>query len=172
MSGILIFEISMILVSVGIWFYMKKNNYKNILQKMLVLFIAVLLFEIMSEPMWRNFLLHRWTFIYHDVSWIITLGWVNIFMVSMLLVDKLFSKYTEKAKFWLYLLFVTIITTPIEVILLNTGIRGYDAVLTSTMTGITIPFTSAPIEIIMVIPIIAALIIPFYKIMLNLFKLD
>jgi hypothetical protein len=172
MSGILIFEISMILLSVGIWFYMRKNNYKNILQKMLVLFIGVLLFEIMSEPMWQNFLLHRWTFIYHDVSWIITLGWMNIFMVSMLLVDKLFSKYTEKVKFWLYLLFVTIITTPIEVILLNTGIRGYDTVLTSTMTGITIPFTSAPIEIIMVIPIIAALIIPFYKIMLNLFKLD
>lgn len=172
MTGILIFEISMVLLPVGIWFYMKKNNYKDILQKMLILFIGVLLFEIMSEQMWRNFLLHRWTFIYRDVSWVITLGWMNIFIVAMLLVDKFFDKYTEKAKFWLYLLCVTVITTPIEVILLKTGIRGYDSILTSTMTGVSIPFTSAPIEIIIIIPIIAALIVPFYKVMLKLFKVE
>jgi len=40
------------------------------------------------------------------------------------------------------------------------------------MTGISIPFTSAPIEIIMVIPIIAALIIPFYKVSISIIKLS
>ena len=172
MNGIFIFEIGMILLSIVIYLFMKKNSYKNILQKMIILFIAVLLFEIMSEPMWNNFLLSQWTFFYHNVSWIITLGWMNIFMISILLVDHLFKKYDENKKFWLYLLFVTIITTPIEILLLKVGIRGYDVGLLNTMSGLSIPLTNAPIEIIMIIPIIAALIIPFYKIMLNLFKID
>lgn len=171
MTGILIFEIAIVLLSVGLWYYMKRNGHKNILKKFLILFIGVLLFEIMSEPMWRNINLNSWAYVYHDISWIITLGWLNIFMISMLLVDHFFSSYSEGKKFWLNLLFVTIITTPIEVALLATGLRDYDPILTSTMTGISIPFTSAPLEIIMVIPIIAALIIPFYKVMLELFNI-
>ncbi|MBU0628435.1 MAG: hypothetical protein KKC75_04545 [Nanoarchaeota archaeon] len=149
---------------------MKRKQCKNATRKIIILFLGVLLFEIMSEPMWRNFKLNSWAYLYHDVSWIITLGWVNIFLASMLLIDNLFEKMPEKKKFWLYLLFITVITTPIEVILLQTGIRGYDAVLTATMRGIMIPFTQAPIEIVFVIPMMAALIIPFYKFVNRLFE--
>jgi len=170
MIGIFVFELSMIMLTVGLWFYMSKKGYKNVTKKFIILFLGVLLFEIMSEPMWRNFKLNSWAYLYRDVSWIITLGWVNIFLVSILLVDYFFEKFPEKKKFWLYLLFVTVITTPIEVILLQTGIRSYDAVLTETMSGIMIPLTQAPIEIILVIPMIAALIIPFYKFVNRLFE--
>lgn len=172
MSGILIFELALIIFTVGIGYLMKKNDYTNITKKMIILFIGVLLFEIMSEPMWKNYSLDSWAYIYHDVSWIITLGWVNIFLISILLVDHLFKKFEEKKKFWLYLLFVTIITTPIEVILLSTGIRGYASELTSTMSGMYIPLTSAPIEIILIIPLIAALVIPFYKTTIRIFNLE
>lgn len=172
MSGILIFEVVLIALTIGIYFIMKKYEHKKIFLKMLILFIAVLFFEVMSEPMWRNNGLDSWAYLYHDVSWIITLGWVNIFLVSIILVDIIFKKYSEIKKFGLYLLFVTVITTPIEVILFSSGIRSYAVELTSTMSGVMIPFTSAPIEIIAVIPMIAALVVPFYKTCLRIFKVD
>ena len=166
----LIFELIIVLVTILLYFFMKKQNHKNVLKKLLVLFIGVLLFEIMSEPMWNNYFLNNWAFLYNDVSWIITLGWMNIFMISILVVDHFYKKYSEKTKFWLYLLFVTIITLPIEIILLKVGIRDYSVVLTNTLSGINIPFTLAPIEILIVIPMIAALVIPFYKIICSFFK--
>ena len=172
MTGVLIFELAVIAITIGLWYYMEKSGYKRVWQKILILFVGVLLFEMMSEPMWRNFELHSWTYLYRNVSWIITLGWTNIFLVSMIVVDKFFKQRKESSKFWLYLLFVTIITTPIEVILLKIGIRGYDPVLTTTMSGINIPFTNAPIEILIAIPIIAALVIPFYKVMVRLFHVE
>ncbi len=168
MSSVFIFEIVMILVTIGLLYFMKKNKYKHIFLKSIILFVGVFLFEVMSEPMWRNFLLNPWAYIYNDVSWIITLGWVNIFLVSIILVDYFFKKLDEKRKFWLYLLFVTIITVPVEAILLNVGIRAYDPVLLNTMTGIT--FLSAPIETLFIVPMIAAFVIPFYKVVYGLFE--
>ena len=147
---------------------MKKNKYKHIFLKAIILFVGVFLFEVISEPMWRNLLLNSWSYIYHDVSWIITLGWVNIFLVSIILVDSFFKRFDEKRKFWLYLLFVTIITVPIEALLLKVGIRAYDPVLLDTMSGIT--FLSAPIETLFIVPMIAALVIPFFKVVYGLFE--
>ena len=72
-------------------------------------------------------------------------------------------KLKEKTKFWMYLLFVTIITVPIESILLKTGLRSYASDLTNTFSGFTIPLTQAPIEILLAVPIIATLVIAFYK---------
>ena len=170
MSGVLSFEISMILITVVLWFLLKKKGDKHITKKLILLFIGVLLFEIMSEPMWRNLRLDPWAYLFNDVSWIITLGWVNIFVVAMLIVDKFWNNLSEGKKFWLYLLFITLITTPAEILILQAGIRAYDPVLTDTMLGIMIFGTKGPIEIIFIVPIIAALIIAFYKFFDDLFK--
>ncbi len=88
----------------------------------------------------------------------------------MLLVDHYFKKYSEIKRFWLYLLAVTIITVPIEALLLNVGIRAYDPVLTSTMTGIS--FLAAPIETLFIVPMIAALVIPFFKVFSGYFFMN
>lgn len=169
MIGTLTFEIAILILTLGLYFYMKKSGQKRPFLKMLILFVGVLIFEVMSEPMWRNYNLNGWAYLYHDVSWIITLGWVVIFMVSFLLVDSLFKKTSEGKKFWLYALFITIITTPVEVIMLSNGLRGYAEELTRTLSGLIIPLTSAPIEIILTIPLVAALVIPFYKVALKIF---
>ncbi|MBS3136036.1 hypothetical protein J4401_03675 [Candidatus Woesearchaeota archaeon] len=168
MSWIILLEIGIIAIAIGVWYLLKKQKYKKPTISFAVLFISVLLFEIVSEPMWKNNLLDGWAYIYRDVSWVITLGWVIIFFISFYLVDKKWPKLSEGKKFWLYLAALTIITTPIEVILLSAGIREYSSVLTQTMSGILIPLTSAPIEIILTIPLIGALVIPFYKVLMRL----
>ena len=163
--GSFILEIVIILISIGLFVYLKKFETKA-KKKFIILFLAVLLFEIMSEPMWVNHQFNSWAYLYGNVSWIVTLGWVSIFFVSFLIVDKLIfnnKKASEKIKFWLYLLVVTIITVPIESLLLKYGFRSYSSALTDTFSGILIPLTRVPIEVLIAVPMIAALIIPFYK---------
>ena len=163
--GALTLEILIILVSIGIFIYLKNYDSKA-KKKFIILFLAVFLFEIMSEPMWINHLFNSWAYLYGNVSWIVTLGWVDIFFVSFIIVDKLIFKHkkaSEKVKFWLYLLVVTIITVPIESLLLKYGFRSYSSALTDTFSGLLIPLTGVPIEVLIAVPMIAALIIPFYK---------
>ena len=64
---------------------------------------------IISEPMYRNQGLDTWAYLYRDVAWTLVLGFADIFLISIAIVDKLWGKFKEKAKFWLYLLVVTII---------------------------------------------------------------
>jgi len=170
MTWISFLEVFIIVFTVGLYLFMKKKGHKNVLKKMIILFIGVLLFEMMSEPMWLNIGFDRWAYIYNDITWIITLGWVNIFMVSMLVVDRAFYKLPERRRFWLYLLFSEAITVPIEMLLLMTGIRKYAPVLMETMTGFTIPFTNVPLEAIYAIPLFTSLILAFYKYVNHIFE--
>ncbi len=170
MSWIFFLELFIIAFTIGLYFFMKKRGHKNVLRKLIILFVGVLLFEIMSEPMWLNLGFDSWAYIYKDITWIITLGWVSIFMTSILIVDHAFHHLPEKKRFWLYLLFSEAITVPLEMLLLETGIRKYAPILIDTMTGFTIPFTTVPLEAIYAIPLFTSLIIVFYKYVNHLFE--
>jgi hypothetical protein len=162
-TGIVLVELLPLIGAIILYLLMQKMGYKKVWQKFLVMIIGVLLFMIMSEPMYRNPGLDVWAYIYRDVPWTVVLGWADIFFASIIIVDKLWGKYKENAKFWLYLLVVTIITVPIESILLRSGLRSYTPELTSTFSGFMIPLTAAPIEVLLAVPIIGALVISFYK---------
>ncbi len=170
MNAAHILEIGIIILIIGLIWFMKAKGYKNIFRKLIILFIGVLLFEIMSEPMWLNLGFHKWAYLYRDITWIITLGWVVIFMIAFMLVDYSFSHMKEIKRFWLYLFVVEAIVLPVETLLLQTGIREYASVLTSTMTGKVIPLTVVPIEAVYAIPLFASLIICFYKYINHLFE--
>ncbi len=47
--------------------------------------------------------------------------------------------------------------------LLKSGLRAYASDLIGTFSGIMIPLTSVPVEVLLAVPIIAALVITFYK---------
>lgn len=161
--GIIIVEILPLVVAIALYFSMRKIGYEKVGKKFIVMIAAVLLFMIMSEPMYRNPGLDFWAYLYRDIPWTVVLGWADIFFVSLIIVDKVWGKLKEKAKFWMYLLVVTIITVPIESVLLKNGLRTYADDLTNTFSGLMIPLTQAPIEILLAVPMIAALIIGFYK---------
>ena len=161
--NILLFELLVILVTAGILIYMKSSGKKEIMKRFGIMLFSVLLFYIMSEPMWINQGLSSWAYLYGNVSWVLALGWVSIFFLTFLIVDNGFKKMAEKGKFWLYLIVATIITIPAESLLLKLGIRSYAPLLSETFSGLLIPLTQVPLEVMLATPIITALIIPFYK---------
>jgi hypothetical protein len=158
-----IYQVFIIALTIGLWIFMKKKGYKNVTRKFILLFIGVLLFEFMTEPMWVISSLWSWTFIFRDISFILTLNWINAIMISILIVDYAFYDLPEKRRFWMYLLFVTGIMLPLEIFLNNVGILGHATELLARTAGINIPLSSIPIEAIFVLPIFGTLIITFYK---------
>lgn len=170
MMNFLIFEVIIVLIFVSIVSYMKFTGYNKTYTKSTFLFLTVLLFQIMSEPMWLNHKLNSWAFIYGNISWVLTLGWVSILLLTILLVDGKFKESSEKTKFWLYLTTATILTVIAESIILKLGIRSYAPVLSDTFSGILIPLTQVPVEVLLATPIITALVISFYKFMISQVK--
>ena len=162
--GVLIYEISIITTTILIWLFMTKRGYKNITRKFILLFLGVLLFEIISEPMWLNIGFDSWAYIYRDITWVLTLGWVNAFMLAILAVDYFFRETTEKKKFFLYLLFIAALVIPAEAMMISMGLRGYADFLLETMrSGLVIPVIYLPVEAIYAVPIFCSLILSFYK---------
>ena len=161
--NILLFEILVVIVTILILAVMKISGQKHIMKKFGLMLIAVFLFQIMSEPMWVNSNLNSWAYLYGNVSWILTFGWASIFFLTFLIVDNMFKKMHEKGKFWLYLLVATIITVPAESLILKLGIRSYADILSQTFSGLMIPLTQVPMEVLFAVQMISALIIPFYK---------
>ena len=163
MSGVVIFEVLILLFTVLVATFMKIKGYKHVFRKFVILFVSVLLFEIMSEPMWMNLGFQNWAYLWQDITWIITVGWTGIFMFSFLVVDYIFIETSEKKKFWLYLLLLEVTVVPLEAFLVISGIRAYAPILANTFSGYFVPFTIVPIEAIYAIPIFTTLIICFYK---------
>lgn len=164
-------EVVIILYVIALYIFMIKHKYKNIARKSIILIIGILLFEFMSEPMFENIGFHSWSYLYKDITWIVTLEWLSIIFTSIIIVDYLYSHLPEKRRFWLYLLFIEGITVPIEIFLVQTGIRKYAELLTVNLSGLYIPFTSVPIEGVFAIPAFTALILCFYKYVNHLFYL-
>ena len=169
MKYITIFEFLIIVFSILLWYYMNKKGHRNVTRKFVILFIGVLLFEIISEPMWLNVGFDSWTYIYKDITWVMTLAWVCTFMLSILLVDYGYRNLPEKRRFWLYILVIETIYVPVEVGLIEGGVRSYAPILTKTMSGLYIPKTGVPIEAIYAIPMFTSLILAFYKYINHLF---
>ena len=100
------------------------------LRSLCISIIGVLLFEVMVEPMVVNVNLPRWSYIYRDVSFLMTGGWIIITWLSINFVDKYFIHFDLFKKFLCYLCAIFIITLPIESWLMNNGFRLYSASLT------------------------------------------
>jgi hypothetical protein len=161
--NILVFELSLIVLTIAVYLFMKKLGYKNVERKLIILLISVILFETMTEPMWSNTGLDSWAYLFKDVSWIISLGWVCIVMISMMIVDYFLRKTSEVKKFFAYLVLIVGATTIIESILVTSGIRSYAPELLARTTGINIPILNLPIEALLVLAIIGTLVISTYK---------
>ena len=80
--NILMFELLVVLVTIGILLYMRSSGQKDVMKKFGLMLIAVFLFYIMSEPMWVNQGLHSWAYLYGNVSWVLAFGWVSIFFLT------------------------------------------------------------------------------------------
>ena len=162
---VLAFELFVIIYAVGLYWFMRQKQYKNVTRKFVILFLGVLIFEIISEPMWLNPGFHKWAYIYSDVTWIFTLGWLSVYMTSMILIDYFYGHLSDAKRFFMYILVAEAFIIPIETFLIQIGVRGYAPVLLNNLSGILIPYTQMPLEALLAFPMFTALIITFYKYM-------
>jgi MFS family permease len=156
-----LFELSVISLSIIFLLILKKLD-KDILRKFGIVFIAVLLFEYFTQALWLNVNLERWAYLYLDVSWIITLGWATIIVVSMAIINLYFPRYSERSRFLLYLIIITIIGLVAEAVVVNLGIRQYSSAVKDVLIGYNI-LGGVPIEVLYYIPVFMALVLSFSR---------
>lgn len=123
--------------------------------------VGVLIFELFTAPMWNNHKMGRWAYLYHDVSWILTIGWASLILSVVLIVDKLLSHWKEWQRFAVYLGLLTAIILPLEIWVVNIGIRSYSPEVLKTLSGVSL--FGVPIEVLYYIPVFTGLLISFYK---------
>ena len=130
-------------------------------RKLGISLVAILLFEIMVDPMLINTSLPSWSYIYRDISLLMTGGWIVIIWSSILVIDKIFPYINAALKFFSYVLLATIITLPIEAILVAAKIREYPPSTVENFSELYIPGLNIPVE--------AAFAIMFYLILIMSF---
>lgn len=135
----------------------------KIWRNLLISALSVFLFELMIEPMVKNVNLPAWSYLYKDVSVIMTGGWIMIIWVSITLVDKFFVHFSVKGKMMMYVLICTIITLPIEMWLMSEGYRTYGPSATENFSGFHLFLTGTPVEVVFAIPFYLILIISFIR---------
>jgi hypothetical protein len=162
MDNLIIFlEVLIILLSIILVLYLNKKNNKTI-KRYILIFLGVLIFEFFTQPLWKNLNLGPYAYIYQDVSWVLTLGWSTIVLISFFIIDKK-TRLRETKKFFLYVLLSSIIGIIAETIVLKLGIRDYSPEVKALLKGVNIPFTNVPIEALYYIPVFMSLIIGFVR---------
>ncbi|MFH2021309.1 MAG: hypothetical protein ABIJ34_07890 [archaeon] len=152
-----------LLIYIGAFSYLLYKKKNKIIKHLAITTIAVILFEIMIDPLVQNNRLPGWSYFYHDSSFLITFGWVFIVAGAIWIVDFAFGKSKELTKFFLYLCAVDAIALPIEILLVLTKVRVYSPSLVASSVGVSIPFTGIPLEVAFAIPLYFALVIGFTK---------
>ena len=131
---------------------------KQKIKSYIIVLLSVFVFEVCTGGLWINKNMSNWAFLYGDISWILTLGWTAIIMISTLIIEKVIKK-SEKLRFFLILFLSSLSGIIGESYVLGVKIREYSPDVTSRLSGINIPFVNVPVEALYYIPVFMILII-------------
>jgi hypothetical protein len=131
--------------------------------RLLLTAVAVFMFEIIVEPMAKNQNFPSWSYVYHDITIIMTGLWVVIVSLSTFVIDRLLPNVDFRLRFAAYLGLIAIIATPIEGWFINNGYRVYGPSATADFIGIRTLIGDLPIEVVAAIPLYLALVISFVR---------
>ncbi len=159
-GSIIAFEMFIIIGGLASLFILPKFKNK-IWQRYLIMALGVFIFEFFTAPMWRNYHLGQWAYVYQDVSWILTIGWSTLILSIIILVDHFLLRLREWQRFALYLVSLTILIFIFEAIVIALGIRSYAPEVEAVLLGPHL--FNVPIEGLYYIPVFTALVISFYK---------
>ena len=149
-------------------FYLEKRPIVPIkktpwVRNLTIALIGVFFFEMMIEPMVVNVNLPSWSYIYRDISILISGAWIIIIWLAVNLVERFFLHFDLKWRFALYLLIGSLITYPLESWLMIHGYRVYGPSATANFSGFITPVTHIPIEVAFAVPMYLALVIAFIR---------
>lgn len=159
-TGTLIFDVFVLVAAIVVFLILSRFTDK-LWRKVIAMGVGVMFFELFTGPMWLNQHLGRWTYIYCDVSWILTLGWTTMILGVVLLVDRWRPQWSEPKRFATYLGILMVLVTIAEITVVALGIRKYSSEVLDTVSGTWI--LGIPIEILYYVPVFTALVIAFYK---------
>ncbi len=125
--------------------------------------LAVILFEVLVDPMVVNKGFPEWSYIYRDMSIILTGAWIVAIWIVTSLVDSFFKHLDLVKRFSLYLVFGSLLTWPVESLLIKEGFRVYGPSATDNFSGFVTPLTGVPVEIAFAIPFYLTLMICFVR---------
>lgn len=156
------FEVGVILLTLLTLFILNKSN-SHTMRRFGLAVIGVFLFEYFTHPLWINQNLQSWAYLYLDVSWVITLCWVNLIMISMAIVEYMLPKLSELKKFVSLLGLITIGGLYLEWFFLRLDIRKYPAAIQEYIDATYRIAGVVPIIEILYIPTFMGLVIGFIK---------
>ena len=125
--------------------------------------LGIFLFEVMIEPMVSNEKLPQWSFIFHDISLLLTGLWIIVIGLTAILVSRFFIRFSTAQTFIIALIISTALALPIEYWLMMQGYRVYGDSAIHNFSGFMIPNLNLPVEIAFAIPCYMALIIAFIR---------
>lgn len=159
-TPIIFFELFVVATFAASLFLLPKIKDKTWL-RFSIMAVGVLIFELFTAPMWNNHKMGQWAYLYHDVSWVLTIGWTSLILSVVLIVDKLLPSWKEWQRFILYLGILLLAIIPIEIWTVNIGMRGYSPEVLKTVSGAFL--FGVPVEILYYTPVFTGIIISFYK---------
>lgn len=124
---------------------------------------AVLLFELMVEPMVENRGFPAWSLLHRDVSLLMSGLWVLVIAITAAVVSRFGALLPVALRFLFALAVATAVALPIEYGLVAAGLRVYGPSAVANFSGVTIPLLNAPVEIAFAIPCYLALVIAFIR---------
>ncbi len=158
-----ILEAAIIIAFIGtVTYFVLKKKYAN-LKYMAISTVAILAFELIIHPAVINSGFSSWTYLYQDITVVLTMGWVMLVGVSIALVDFAFGHLSELKRFWLYLALLDAFVLLFEILFTRLGLRSYIPALAESRYGLYLPFTAIPIGIALATPAMLALVIAFTK---------
>ena len=158
--GIYFFEVVTLVFALAVAVYAWRKLPRG-LWRFTFLCIGIFFFEFFTSPMWNNWNMSCWAYVYQDISWVLTLGWASVFLVVMTLVDRYTAGLSELKRFFLYLPALAFVVFFLEIWVVNIGIRSYAPEVEQTLLGIKI--FGVPLELFYYVPVFAALVISFYR---------
>lgn len=132
-------------------------------RSILIALIAVFLFELMIEPMIENRNFPKWSYVYRDISILLTGGWVLLLGSGALIVERFFSDFSVLVRFLAAVLLIGFVALVLESLLTLNGFRVYGPSMQACFTGFRTPITAVNSEIAFAIPCYLALIIAFIR---------
>lgn len=126
-------------------------------------FIGVFAFELLVEPMVSNEKLPEWSYVYRDISVLMTGTWVLLIAVAAVLLGRYLLTLSLPQRFAIAILIISSLALPMESWLINHGYRVYGHSAVSNFTGYKTFVTGIPVEVAFAIPCYLMLIVAFIR---------
>jgi len=160
-AAIIVFEIVVVLGSAIALFFLTKLKEKIGL-RFLIMAIGIFIFELFTAPMWHNFRMGWWAYLYRDVSWILTIGWSAMILTVVLGVDRLLGQLAEWKRFLVYLAILMVLVSGLEILVVNLGIRAYAPEVLESSVDVFVAGVPL-VDVLYYTPVFTGLVIGFYK---------